>query len=642
MRRGLCIALSLLTALLVPSQGWAQAAAAAASAGLGAPVLATGLVLQSPSAGMMSLPFSNNALAAPSLSLPSALPTAAARLTAEIKPQTAQTLSVRQTSPVSQVQAAPVQAHVSNALQRDTVQYRIRGTAAESKEVQVLQKQAAALTQTAAPILQGISEAKASDNQLHSGGAALQSVLEGRSPASAADPVVAPESQGTKLSGLRPAVISEPQAQTPVKTPETDVKTNFKVYGFGVSAVKTGLDALNLAVPLLLLDAFHAAMAVSALYLTAELARLVSGMLFGTAIDRLGPGKSMALFVGLQIAATSALPFILAGTGAWVMPAVYAVFILNGIGYELFDVARRAALPQIVGRDEGALRQYNGKLYVWREMAATAGVFGAGYVVKALGAMNTIWIHPIFCAAAFLGLLKLWGLQPKDASNSNRNARHATWKEAFAAWRQDTLGGMKTVFKNPRLRALVLINIPLTAVHKLFHTVVAVVYATQVLGNPAYAAVLVGAWNVGELVGSYYLNKRGDKSHFSSWLKLAAAASLSMWAFWLTPSIYIAFPAAILIAAAMIGNELGTVAYMQAAVPEKDLGSVTGFVYGFSRAISMLSLLGVGWAFDALTASGGFLVLAVLFTLLAPIYLLTARHFKSLHMPKDGGDSHDD
>ncbi|MFA5139196.1 MAG: MFS transporter [Elusimicrobiota bacterium] len=624
-RRSLCLGLSLLTAFLLPSQGWAQAAAAA-NAAVGTPLLATGLVLQSPSAGMMSLPFSNNALLAPNLSLPSALPSGASALRPEVKAQVSQPLAASRTHPV---QASPVRVVETDAVGR------IAPAASKKKDVQTLQRQAAVLTETAAPILQGISQAKASDTDLHSGGAALQSVLEGRAP-SASEPIIA-QSKGSRLSGLKPSVIAgSEQTPDPVKPPEAGVKTDFRLYGFGVSAVKTGLDALNLAVPLLLLDAFHAAMAVSALYLTAELARLVSGMLFGTAIDRLGPGKSMALFVGLQIAATTSLPFILAASGAWVMPAVYAVFILNGIGYELFDVARRAALPQIVGKDEGTLRQYNGKLYVWRELAATAGVFGAGYVVQTLGAMRTLWIHPVFCFAAVLGLMKLWGLRAKD--DGQPAPPRESWRKSLREWWQDTLGGMKTTFANPQLRALVLINIPLTAVHKLFHTVVAVVYATQVLGNPAYAAVLVGAWNVGELAGAYYLNKRGDNSRFSSWLKLAAAASLSMWAFWLTPSIWLAVPVSLLIAAAMIGNELGTVAYMQSAVPEKDLGSVTGFVYGFSRAISMLSLLGVGWAFDALTASGGFLVLAVLFTLLAPIYLLTARSFSKQYMPKGGDD----
>ena len=617
-RRCLCLGL----ALLLPSQGWAQAALAA-NAAVGAAVPGAGFALQSPSAGMTPLQPSNKALTAPSLRLPSALPSSAPGLKPEVKVQQTQAHPVRQAVPVAPVQAAPPYG-------------RSAAPVSEKKGVQALQKQSAALAETAAPILEGVREANASDTELRSGGAALQSVLEGRS-VTASVPVAVPGAKGARLSSLKPAALSESvQPQAPVKAPEAGVKTDFRLYGFGVSAVKTGLDALNLAVPLLLLDAFHAAMAVSALYLTAELARLVSGMLFGTAIDRMGPGKSMALFVGLQIAATTSLPFILAGTGAWVMPAMYGVFILNGIGYELFDVARRAALPRIVGKDEGVLRQYNGKLYVWRETAATAGVFAAGYVVKALGAMNTIWIHPVFCAAALLGLLKLWGLRPKDAGS--RNAPRETWKEALRDWRQDTLGGARTVFKDPQLRALVLINIPLTAVHKLFHTVVAVVYAAQVLGNPAHAAVLVGAWNLGELAGSYYLNRRGEKSHFSSWLRLAAAASLSMWAFWLTPSIFIAVPVSVLIAAAMIGNELGTVAYMQSAVPEKDLGSVTGFVYGFSRAISMLSLLVIGLAFDALTAAGGFLTLAVLFTALAPIYLLTARHFTSMHMPKGGDD----
>ena len=46
----------------------------------------------------------------------------------------------------------------------------------------------------------------------------------------------------------------------------------------------------------------------------------------------------------------------------------------NGAVGEVFDVARKAAVPQIVGRDEGVLREHNGKLYVWREIAAAAGV----------------------------------------------------------------------------------------------------------------------------------------------------------------------------------------------------------------------------------------------------------------------------
>ena len=85
----------------------------------------------------------------------------------------------------------------------------------------------------------------------------------------------------------------------------------------------------------------------------------------------------------------------------------------------------------------------------------------------------------------------------------------------------------------------------------------------------------------------------------------------------------------------MIGNEIGTASFMQASVPERDLGSVTGFVYAFARAIAMGALFLSGWLFDALSPSTAFLAMAVLFTLIAPIYFFTSRSFRQDKMPGD-------
>jgi hypothetical protein len=79
----------------------------------------------------------------------------------------------------------------------------------------------------------------------------------------------------------------------------------------------------------------------------------------------------------------------------------------------------------------------------------------------------------------------------------------------------------------------------------------------------------------------------------------------------------------------MIGNELGTASYMQSTVPAGELGAVTGFVYAFARAVGIAALLLSGFAWDALGPMGGFLSLAVLFTVCAPIYLLASRQFKA-------------
>ncbi|MCX5788737.1 MAG: MFS transporter, partial [Elusimicrobia bacterium] len=412
----------------------------------------------------------------------------------------------------------------------------------------------------------------------------------------------------------------------------------------GVAAVKVGIETLNLAVPMLLLSTVHAAAAVSTLYLSAELASLLSGLLGGALVDRLGAGRTMVLTAFVQVAAIAALPVALAAGGALAMPAVYGLFVVNGIAGELFEIGRRSVMPQIVGRDEGLLRKYNGSLYVWREVAATAGVFAAGWFLHAFGAMATIWAHPIFCLAAGFALLKLWKtggrLEPTEAAQApNNQAPKLGEKQSLAmkarSWFDGVVNGAKIVVFNKKLRTIVLVNIPLNAVHKIFHTLVAVIYASKMLGNPALAAVLLGAWNLGELAGAWYLERRGPESRISSWLRFAAGASLATWLLWLLPTPFVAVPVSFLMAAAMIGNELGIASFIQASVPQHELGSVNGFVYAFSRAVGMLALFGAGLMFDALSPSGAFLALAVLFTAAAPIYFFASRSFRHDTMPGD-------
>jgi MFS family permease len=400
-----------------------------------------------------------------------------------------------------------------------------------------------------------------------------------------------------------------------------------------VAGVKVGIEALNLAVPLLLLNTLHAAMAVSTLYLAAEVASIFANFVGGPLVDRLGARRSLVLSGFVQAAAIAGVPLAIASGGALALPIVYGLFMVNGLASEVFDVARRAVLPQIVGQNEGLLRQHNGNLYAWREFAATAGVIGTGWLIQHAGAMAAVWMHPAFCIAAALAAVALWRsgstAQPRSTPSAVPEASVAGVASALKTWWAGIVRGIKYVISEKKLRTIVLVNIPLNALHKVFHTLIAVVYAAQVLHNPAMAAVLLGAWNVGELAGSFYLARRGESSKLSNWLRLAAGASLSLWAYWLLPSAWVAVPVSFILAAAMVGNELGASSYMQSTVPPQEMGAVTGFVYGFARAVEMVALLLSGLAFDAFGPLGGFLALAIAFTLCAPIYLLASRRFTS-------------
>ncbi|MBI5209764.1 MAG: MFS transporter [Elusimicrobia bacterium] len=503
------------------------------------------------------------------------------------------------------------------------------------------------LSSEAAPYLETAAAKDAGASSLRESGAQLQAVLEGTRRRPAVDPLPpAFQPLESEPSGLKPAEQPDrrPSDASPLPAPTLpkETRSKFRFYAGAVASVKVGVEALNLAVPLLLLTQLQAAVAVSTLYLAAEVASIFAGLVGGALVDRIGARRALVLTGFAQAAAIAGVPLAIVSGGALALPIVYALFVVNGVASELFDVARRSALPQIVGTNEGILRRSNGSLYVWREIAATAGVFGAGWLVHKIGAIATIWAHPAFCIAAAFAALRLLRIGKEsrpspETARAGPGAKRAGIAASAKEWMSQIAGGARYVFHEKKLRTVVLVNIPLNALHKIFHTLVAVVYAAQVLHNPAMAAVLLGAWNIGELAGAWYLERLGHKSRFSNWMLLGGAASLAVWAFWLIPSAWVAVPLSFFLAAAMIGNELGTASYMQATVPGKSLGAVTGFVYGFARAVGMGALLLSGFAFDALGPMGGFLALAAIFSVFAPIYFLASRRFKSdvLEPPTD-------
>ncbi len=419
---------------------------------------------------------------------------------------------------------------------------------------------------------------------------------------------------------------SAPARATPAPVPEVPSsrgRRDFAVFSAGIAAVKVGIESLNLAIPILLLSQAHAAAAIGALYTAAELVGLVSGMAAGPLVDRWGPKKTMALTVLAQAASIAAVPLSLAAWGAAALPAVFALFVLNGAVGEVFDVARKAAVPRIVGRDEGILREHNGRLYVWREIAATAGVYGAGLALKALGAAATIWLHPAFYAAALVAFLRSgsWASVEREPSLAPAKASPGLLAEVRSWWKE-VRAGARVVLNDPVLRLAALVNAPNNVVHKLFHTLIAVVYAATMLSDAALAAPLLAAWNLGELAGAWFFGRHGKGGRLAGWLRFSAAALSVGWAFWLVPSIWVAAPAAFVLAASMIGIELGVASTLQARIPEKDLGSATAFVSTTGRAAGLGAVLAAGWLFDAFPAGAGFLALAVLFTAASAFYVL--------------------
>lgn len=490
----------------------------------------------------------------------------------------------------------------------------------------------AALSESSAQALENVSSAASSRADLRRSGAELEGILSGESllrPTGEGDAVLAPESSAERRS-LRPASATAEPA-SPMPDMPARARSGFRLYAAGISTVKVGIEALNLVVPTLLLTQFGAATIVGALFLSAQLASLVAGWLAGPLVDRFSPSKVLAATAMLQIAAIGSIPLAFAFGTTLGLPVIFALFTVNGFLGGAFDIARRAALPQILGRDERVLNAHNAKIYITRELAAMAGIFGTGFLLEKIGYLATLGIHPAAYIVAALLFARLAFRRGEAAAPAAREkpSGPAEKKGVLAALKGLTRGA-RLVWSDPELRRAALLNVPVITLHNLFHQMLAVVYAAKVLGSPASAAILLGAWNLGEFAAALLLRRQSarqgeDAKLGPAWLRYASGAVLGSWLLWLFPSVWVAAPVIFLMAMAMLGNELGLASYFQSAASKEDVGAVTGFVYSLATTVGMVALLAMGWVFDGFGGPAGILVLALGLSAASVFFWLSSR-----------------
>ncbi|TBR17103.1 MFS transporter [bacterium] len=505
-------------------------------------------------------------------------------------------------------------------------QMRERVTATAAQAAAPAKAVSVAVAQTAlaaAPHIEAAADAGGSAAQGHEAGAALEKVLTGevRRPTFGGLPVAAFNACDTHPSGLQKAA-EQTEAAGPAREVPAPARRAFTLYTAGVSTVKAGIETLNLVVPILLLSQYGAASILGGLFVAAQIASLVGGAALAPVIDRIGPAKTLAAAAAAQAAVIAVVPVSVWLGAPVALPVLFGLFALNGALSGVFDVARRSAPPAILGSDEGTLRRFNARLYIARELAAMGAVFGAGWLLHHFGALATVGIHPaayVVAAGFFLLLARSRAADrvSERATPPEDGALPSRWSE-FAA-------GARIVLADPALRLAALVNVPVIALHNTFHAMLAAVYATSVLGSPALAAVLIGAWNAGELAAALFLERRGEKTSAAGWVRYAALAGLSAWALWAFPTIYVAAPVAFFLASATLGNEIGLNSFFQSAAPKDRTAAVTGFVYSSATGAAMLAMLGMGWVFDAFGALPGFLALAALLTAVSGLYILAAR-----------------
>ncbi|KAG0345283.1 hypothetical protein BG004_003819 [Podila humilis] len=335
--------------------------------------------------------------------------------------------------------------------------------------------------------------------------------------------------------------------------------------------------------------------------------------------------------------------------GDWNSLLLFPIYSVIGIFHGMVELIRRVIPRDIVGGDVLKLKRMDATVHVFYEIAGTAGAFFSTFLLLKLGNALAPTITPfLFLFAAitwrFIGIL--------DADHANlasleRAPLLTEIGHGFKHFGQSMYRGAQIVFSSRKFIWLIPgYSLPLFT-HRYLESQLSPIFAKKVLKVPAYAQLMVGGSNFGELLGALFVLFFASKVKTPlPWLRLDALGLLIIW---ILPFSYPKIPEEALsyawtLAAIWIpvsfgwaAGDVSLAAYIQSALAKIErsddkvspLGAVMAFLYSLYIVIYASMSVGLGQVVDvydnkgkgdirpALVRVGG-----IMFTVVAAILLM--------------------
>lgn len=411
-------------------------------------------------------------------------------------------------------------------------------------------------------------------------------------------------------------------------------RRNIAIYIAGIMLYKFGLEAFNGSIIALASNRYdYEAIRDKTPSRTFERVGLLTGLnqacqcigsiLIGPLVKRY-PTKNVLACAILIFGACSALLLIVdAATGGTFMPAAYRnnhpnnewpyygryntdaiipVYCVCGIVYGMVELIRRVIPRDIVGGSVQKLKKMDSLVHIFYEISGTAGAFVTGLVIiPQLGNNMAFIITPILFTISAIA----WFFISELGFTRSKRTRHAGeksayWKAAFSGlylFGESVWVGARILFTSRKFIWLVPGYAVALYAHRYLENGIAPQVARRYLGNSAWAQIMVGGSNLGELLGAFSVLLFTDAIQTPMpWLRLDALMLLIVWyiPFWRPPSDQVgqAWIVAATFAPISYGWASGDVslaAYIQASLARIEsqnknvsaLGAVMAFLYSF-------------------------------------------------------------
>ncbi|KAK4233533.1 major facilitator superfamily domain-containing protein [Achaetomium macrosporum] len=461
-------------------------------------------------------------------------------------------------------------------------------------------------------------------------------------------------------------------------------RRNIAIYITGIMTYKFGLEAFNGSIIALATNRYdYEAIQNGTPSRTFERVGLLTGLnqafqcfgsiLIGPLVKRY-PTKNVLSCAILIFGVCSALLLIIdASTGGTFMPAsciyntdaIIPVYCVSGIVYGMVELIRRVIPRDIVGGDVQKLKKMDSLVHIFYETSGTTGAFVTGLVIiPQLGNNMAFLVTPICFTLAALAWFFISELdfrrdqQQRNSLHTRNDVKTAYWKAAFSGlylFAESVWVGARILFTSRKFIWLVPGYSVALYAHRYLENNIAPQIARRYLGNSAWAQIMVGGSNLGELLGAFsVLLFTNAVQTPMPWLRLDALMLLIVWyvPFWRPPAgdvgqAWIVAATLCPVAYGWASGDVSLAAYIQASLARIEsqnknvsaLGAVMAFLYSFYIVTYAVAGTLLGRYLDGVYnrsggTDGGEVRSGLLFTAGVQMTVISALVFASTFVPR--------
>lgn len=346
---------------------------------------------------------------------------------------------------------------------------------------------------------------------------------------------------------------------------------------------------LLIALPFYIFNLTGSALATGAMFMAANLPRVLLGSVAGVFVDRWNRKRTMIAADLLRAALILTLLTVHSVHWLWI---VYLVSFVQASITQFFTPAKNAVIPLIVGERDliaaNTLSSLSGELTRLIAPALGGALFGL------FGLASVVWID----SASFLisGLLIIGIALPAKTPNVDMAPRDRSWTAVWGEWRD----GMRLMRADPTITAI-FATAGAAMIGEGFFTVMMVPFVKEVLhGGPQVFGLLASAQAIGGLIGSLFIGR------FGKTVRPAVLIPISGLLFGLSDITLANLPgrgglspllvgvvAICLAGAPVVGFYVGLQTLLQSSVADAYRGRVFG---AYGTTVALMTLVGQGMA----------------------------------------------